>query len=226
MKSKVVKVNPKTTLIGGILLVSGMLIWIVSIPFAWFTYTVFPFKPQPVSWLPYPIPVINFGHSPWYQAVSELGIGPSAYIFTVGVIIGSFLVVIGIPILLGLLKNTRLAKITVISLEITFISLIGAGIYPMVLSPLHNIFALIVFPFMAVSAITLSYQVIKDTFFPKAIAWLGFSLIVVDVIFFIAGFILMHSASYPLEWLDFFVGAIWILAIGIVMILKRNVTEV
>ncbi|MFB0562087.1 MAG: hypothetical protein ACETWM_12860 [Candidatus Lokiarchaeia archaeon] len=221
-------VNQRIILIGGLSAVVSMLVNIVCIVGAVVTYTGFPFRPLLINWLPQffdllllPIrltPVINTGYSGWYMFVSELGIGPSAFIFNVGLIISGILVLPLFPCLLWLLKQSIKAKIGIVMGMITYISLIGVGLAPTVLSPLHVLFGAFFFLFGGIAIVLLSYSMLQGTFFSKAIAVYGFFVAVVDLIGIIFG-------GTVLEWIIYSAMVLWILLVGVQMILKRNVTE-
>lgn len=132
-------VNPRITLIGGVFAIISMIVGTVCTLGALFQYTMFPLRGLPIPLIPYPLPVINTGFSIWYQAISELGIGPSAFLFNVGLIILGFLILPIFPALLGLLRNHVIAKIGILSGIVTCIGIIGVGLAPMVMSPLHSL---------------------------------------------------------------------------------------
>ncbi len=211
-------VKQRIILIGGLSAVVSMVVNIVCIVGAVFTYTVFPFRPLPVPFLPFPIPVINTGYSGWYMFVSELGIGPSAFIFNVGLIISGFLVLPMFPCLLWPLRRSIKAKIGIVMAMITYVSLIGVGFAPMVLSTLHVLFGAVFFLFGGIAIVLLSYEMLQDTFFSKTIAVYGFFVGAVYLIGIIFG-------GTVLEWIIYSAMMCWILFVGAQMILKSKVTE-
>lgn len=220
-KSEKMIVSPRITLIGGIFAVVAMIVWLGATLGGVLLYTVSPLRPLHVSWLPVlfnVIPVVNTGYSMFYMFVSELGIGPTAFMVNVGWMITGFLAVPVFPALWRLLRGA-IAKIGVVVGAVGFISLIGIGYHPMVVSPLHSVFGMISFVGTGVAVFLVSYVMLKGTFFSKAIVVTGFAYAAVDLIF-----LLTHLTIF--EWGVFFIGGLWVLAVGIQMILKRNVTEV
>ncbi len=102
VKSEKMAGNPSIILIGGIFAVISMIVGIVCVLGAVVTYTGFPFRPLATRWLPFPIPVISTGYSMWYQFISELGVGPSAFMFNMGLILAGILALPIFPGVLGL----------------------------------------------------------------------------------------------------------------------------
>ncbi len=212
-------INPRATLIGGIFAIISMIVGTICTLGALVQYTMFPLRGLPVSFLPYPLPIINTGFSIWYQAISELGIGPSAFLFNVGLMILGFLILPIFPALLGPLRNSIIAKIGTVSGIVTCIGIIGVGLAPMAISPLHGTFGTVFFISVGITVFLLSYAMVQGEFFSKAIAVYGFSFVAVDLIFMIV-------SNSIWEWTVFFVLITWILFVGIQMLLKRNVTKV
>lgn len=208
-------------LIGGVSAVVSMVINIVCVLGAVVTYTSLPFRPLSLNWLPLPIhvvPVINTGYSGWYMFISELGIGPSAFIFNLGLIISGILVLPFFPCLLWLLKRSIKVKVGTVLALITYLSLIGVGLAPMVLSPFHVLFGAFFFIFGGIAIVLLSYAMLRGTFFSKTIGVYGFFIGIIDLIGIIFG-------GTVLEWIIYSAMVLWILLVGVQMILKRNVTE-
>jgi len=218
-KSRKKGANPRITIIGGIFAIVSFAVGTVCTLGALFLYTIFPFRGLPVSWLLYPIPVFNTGFSIWYQAISELGIGPSAFMFNVGLMITGVLALVMFPALFRLLRGSIVAILGIVSGLITCIGIIGVGLAPMVMSPLHGLFGMIFFVSVGITVTLLSIAMLLDTPFSKAVAAFGFFFVVVDVAFLIV-------SNSILEWSVFFVLVAWILVVGIEMLLKRSVTEV
>lgn len=213
--------DPRVILIGGVSAVVSMVVNMVCIVGAVGTYTGFPFRPLFLDWPLLPIrvvPVINTGYSGWYMFISELGIGPSAFMFNVGLIISGILVLPLFPCLLWLLRRSIKVKIGIVLAMITYLSLIGVGLAPTVLSVLHVLFGAFFFLFGGIAIVLLSYSMLQGTFFSKAIAVYGFFVGVVDLIGIIFG-------GTVLEWIIYSAMVLWILLVGVQTILKRNVTE-
>ncbi|MGQ9721886.1 MAG: DUF998 domain-containing protein [Candidatus Jordarchaeum sp.] len=215
MKSTKTGANSNFILIGGLFAVISMIVGIIGVLGAVVTYTGFPFRALPVRWLPYPIPVINTGFSMWYQFVSELGIGPSAFLFNVGLILAGILALPVFPGILGLFRGSIIAKIGVVLGLTASLALVGVGLAPMVMSQLHGTFAMIFFISVGIAIILLSFEMYRGEFFSKAIAIYGVIFVIVDLAFLI-------QKGALLEWGVFFIIVTWILAVGIQVILKRK----
>ncbi len=218
-RSGTMRVNPRITLVGGIFALVSMVVGTVCTLGALFQYTIFPFRGLPIPLVPYPLPVINTGFSIWYQAISELGIGPSAFLFNVGLIVLGFLIIPIFPALLGLLGNSTIAKVGVASGLVTCFGIVGVGLAPMVISPLHSVFGVIFFVSVGVTVFLFSFAMFRGRFFARAVAVYGFFFVVVDLIFMIV-------SNSVWEWAVFFVLVSWILLVGVEMFRKHRVTEV
>lgn len=214
-KSKRKSVNSSIVLIGGLFAIISMIVGIFCVLGAMVTYTGFPFRPLFVGFFSLIVPVINTGYSMSYMFISELGIGPSAFMFNVGLILTGILALPIFPGLLGLFKDSIIAKIAMVLGVVSSIALIGVGLAPMVMSPLHGIFAMIFFISVGIAIILLSFKMYQGTFFSKAIVIYGFFFAAVDLAFLLLG-------GAVLEWAIFFVVVTWILAVGIQVVLKRS----
>nr|MDO8081185.1 DUF998 domain-containing protein [Candidatus Freyarchaeota archaeon] len=205
-------------LIGGVFAVVSMAVAIFCILGAVVTYSGLPFRFLAVRWLPGPIPWLNTGYSMLSQYISELGIGPSASMFNIGLIITGILSLPIFPGLLGRFRDSVIAKIAIVLGVVAAVALIGVGLFPMVVSSYHGLVSIIFFISIGIAIVLLSYMMLKVTFFPKAIAVYGFAFVVVDLIFLIFG--------DPLpEWAVFFVIVTWILAVGVWVLIKRKEIE-
>ncbi|MBS7251164.1 MAG: hypothetical protein KIH08_11350 [Candidatus Freyarchaeota archaeon] len=213
------RVNARTTLVGGIFALVSMIVGTVCTLGALLQYTIFPFRGLTIPLIPYPLPVINTGFSIWYQAISELGIGPSAFLFNVGLIVLGFLILPIFPALLALLRNSTFAKVGVLSGLVTCFGIVGVGLAPMVMSPLHSVFGLIFFVSVGITVFLLSLAMFRSKFFSRVVAVYGFFFVVVDLIFMIV-------STSIWEWMVFFVLVTWILLVGIEMLRKHKVTEI
>ncbi len=208
-------VNSKVILIGGIFAIVSMIVGIFCVLGAVVTYTGFPLRPLFIRLLPYPLPVANTGFSMWYMFISELGIGPSAYMFNVGLILAGILALPVFPGILGLFKGSILAKMGVVLGVIASVALIGVGLAPMVMSPLHGSFSMVFFICVGLAIVLLSFEMYRGIFFHRAIAIYGFIFALVDLAFLI-------QRGAVLEWAVFFIIVTWILAVGIQVLLKRK----
>lgn len=212
-------VDPRITLIGGLFAVIATIVGTVSILGAVATYTVFPFRPLSIG-LFYPIPVINTGYNFWYQYVSEMSAGPSAFLYNVGVIITGILAIPVFPSMLRLLRSTTVAKIGIIFGVVASIAMSFSSVFPLyVNSAGHGIFAGIFFASIGIAIVLLTYAMYRSTFFSRVNVAIGVIFVIVDLIFIATGI----SVA---EWTVFIIIVIWLLAVGIHMIIKRNVTEV
>ncbi|MGQ9720596.1 MAG: hypothetical protein ACUVXA_04645 [Candidatus Jordarchaeum sp.] len=214
------KFRTTVTLIGGLFAVISTIVGTVSILGAVVTYTVFPFRPLSFMWLPFPIPVINTGYNFWYQYVSEMSAGPSAFLYNVGVIITGILAIPVFPSMLRLLRSTAIAKIGIVSGVIASIAMSFSSVFPLyVNSAGHGISAGIFFASIGIAIVLLSYAMYRGTYFSKVNIAIGIIFVIVDLSF-------MFTGNPVAEWAVFFVIVLWLLAVGIHMIIKRNVTEV
>ncbi|MFB0562089.1 MAG: hypothetical protein ACETWM_12870 [Candidatus Lokiarchaeia archaeon] len=212
-------VDPRIALIGGLFAVISTIVGTVSILGAVATYTVFPFRPLSIGLL-YPIPVINTGYNFWYQYVSEMSAGPSAFLYNVGVIVTGILAIPVFPSMLKLLRSTIIAKIGIIFGVIASIAMSFSSVFPLyVNSAGHGISAFIFFASIGIAIVFLTYAMYKGTFFSKVNVAIGIIFVIVDLCFII-------TRNSVTEWSVFFVVVIWLLAVGVHMLIKRNVTEV
>ncbi len=212
-------VDPRIALIGGLFAVIATIVGTVSILGAVATYTVFPFRPLSIE-LFYPIPVINTGYNFWYQYVSEMSAGPSAFLYNVGVIITGILAIPVFPSMLRLLRSTTVAKIGIIFGVVASIAMSFSSVFPLyVNSAGHSIFAGIFFASIGIAIVLLTYAMYRSTFFSRVNVAIGVIFVIVDLIFIATG---ISEA----EWTVFIIIVIWLLVVGIHMIIKRNVTEV
>ncbi|MEM3526455.1 MAG: DUF998 domain-containing protein [Candidatus Jordarchaeaceae archaeon] len=203
---KSISEKPRLILIGGILAVISMSVNLICVLGAVITYTSLPFR---LDWLFYlPILVPNTGYSMVNQAISELGVGPSAPLFNTGLIIGGILALPIFPCLLGLFGGSKLAKIGAIFGVIGALGAIGVGLCPMVVSPYHGLFAMIFFLSVGIAIILLSIDMYQTKFFPKVLPLYGFFFAIVDILFLLL-------RAWILEWMVFFVVTTWILVLGI-----------
>lgn len=98
-------------------------------------YTMFPFRPLVIIGFPFLIPVLNTGYSITSQLVGELGIGPSAFLFNVGLVITGILM---LPVFLGqymIFKGSTIVKIGAVCVVIGSVGCTAIGLSPPVLFP-------------------------------------------------------------------------------------------
>jgi hypothetical membrane protein len=219
-KSKKMVVNPRVTLIGGLFAVISAIVGVVSVLGAVVTYTVLPFRPLSVDRLGFVIPVLNTGYDFWYQFVSEMSAGPSAFLYNMGIISAGILALPLYPSMLRLLRSNIVVKIGIVAGVVGAIGMSMSSVFPLyVHTTEHLIFAFTFFIAVGVSIILLSYEMFRGKFFSKVNVALGVILAGIDLSFLLTG-------TSVAEWAVFFAVVVWIFAVGIHMIVKRNATEV
>lgn len=216
-KFKEIFASSRMVLIGAIFAVVSMSVDLIFVLGAVFTYTSLPFRMLWSFYFPMLIP--NTGYSMMDQAISELGIGPSAFMFNTGLIIGGILSLPVFPGLLGLFRGSNIARIGAVFGVFGAVGSIGVGLCPMVVSPYHGLFAMIFFLSAGIAIILLSVEMYRITFFPKVLAIYGFFFAAVDVLFIIL-------KTWILEWSVFFVVATWIIAVGVWVLLKHKEIQI
>ncbi len=214
---KSVEINPRTTLIGGVLAVAAMTFTVIFISTSVIFYTISPWRPLFFWYFIFPIP--NTGYSIPNQFLSELGVGPTATIYNYGLIITGAVCIPIFPIVSVLLKKTIIARLAAIFGIAGCIALIGVGIYPMHVPVLHGLFSFAFFALTGLAIITASIAMYKGEFFTRYVANLGIVVIVADIILGILG----NPIS---EWGTTILFIIWVYAAGIQMLLKRNTKQV
>lgn len=212
-----IEINPRMTLLGGVLAIVAMSFTVIFLSICVIFYTISPLRP--IFLWRYILPIPNTGYSIPEQYLSELGVGPTATIYNYGLIITGILCIPLFPIIYPLLRKTITAKIATIFGIAGCVSLIGVGIYPMHISEPHGLFSFLFFALTGLAIITASIAMYKGEFFARCIPMLGIAVIIVDIILGILG--------NPLsEWVTTILFIIWVYAVGLQMLLKRNVTQV
>ncbi len=207
------------TLVGGIIAVVAISIAVICILGAVFLYTsASPLMPYSVrlfnfrTWIPIP----NFGYDWTRQAISDLGVGPTSFMFNVGLMITGVLCFPFFPTLIEPLGGTRTAKIGVFLGIVAGAALIGIGAFSEVASFQHNLFSAIFWILIALTAGVLSYATRSSTIFSKKVQWVGYFE-------FLGGWTLaiLHLlfGAIP-EWLMLLVLVIWVYALSSEMIIK------
>ncbi|MFB0563358.1 MAG: DUF998 domain-containing protein [Candidatus Lokiarchaeia archaeon] len=207
------------TLIGGILGFVAISIAVICILGAVFLYTsASPLMPYSVklftfrTWIPIP----NFGYDWTRQAISDLGVGPTSFMFNVGLMITGVLCFPFFPTLLGSLGYTRTAKIGVLIGIFAGLALIGIGAFSEVAGFQHNLFSILFWMLVALAAGVLSYAMRSTSLFSKTVQWIGYFE-------FVGGWVLgILTAIYGAipEWLMLLVLVIWVYALSIEMVIK------
>jgi hypothetical membrane protein len=207
------------TFIGGVVAFLGITIAVVCILGAVFLYTsVSPVMPYSVkiflfrTWVPVP----NFGYSWTRQAISDLGVGPTSFMFNVGLIITGILYLPFLPTILKPLGYTRTAKIGMITGWIACFSLIGIGVFSEVASFYHNLFSILFWMLIALTAGILSFAMRSSSFFSKAMQRIGYFEWAAG---WTLGVLTLLYGAIP-EWLMLLTLTIWIYALSIEMIVK------
>ena len=155
-----------------------------------------------------------------------MGAGPtSGPVYNYGLMITAIISMPVFPILSRLLKRKRVAIVAAVIGIAGLIALIGVGVFPMyvgvfpTLEPEHGLFSTAFFGLIGLAIVLSSYAMYSGEVFPKAISWFGVVVIVVDIVLAIVG--------YPIaEWGTTFLFIIWVYAVGIQMVRKRNVTKI
>jgi hypothetical membrane protein len=213
---KTLEINPRLTLFGGVLAIVAMTFTVIFISTCVIFYTISLWRPLFFWNFIFPIP--NTGYSIPNQFLSELGVGPTAAIYNCGLIITGILCVPLFPIIYPLLQKTPIAKIAAVFGIAGCLALIGVGIYPMYIPEPHRLFSFLFFALTGLAIITASIAMYKGKFFIKCISKLGIVVIIVDIILGILG--------NPLsEWGTTILFIIWVYAVGLQMLLQRNVTQ-
>ncbi|MEM2958102.1 MAG: DUF998 domain-containing protein [Candidatus Jordarchaeaceae archaeon] len=212
------------TFIGGVLLLAMLIVSAVSILGAVLLYTSFPLKPYPVHFLGIKllpnvwIPAPNFGYEVFTNFISDLGVGPSSFIFNTGMIISGVLAVLVFPTLLRPLGNTGKAKIGVAFGIIAGVGLAGVGAFPENTGFYHVLFASIFFISIFIAAGVLSYANESTSFFSKTVQRLGYFVFPAGLV--CTGLILIFGP--PPEWALLLLLLIWALPLSIEMLAKGN----
>lgn len=214
---KSVEINPVMTLIGGVLAIAAMTFTVIFISASVIFYTISPWRPLFFWYFIFPVP--NTGYSIPDQFLSELGVGPTAAIYNYGLMITGAVCVPIFPIVCRLLKKTIIARLAAVFGVAGCVALIGVGVYPMHISGPHGLFSFAFFALTGLAIITASIAMCRGEFFTRYIAYLGIVVIAADIILGILG----NPIS---EWGTTMLFIIWVYAVGIQMLLKRNTTQV
>ncbi|MGQ9722865.1 MAG: DUF998 domain-containing protein [Candidatus Jordarchaeum sp.] len=210
------------TFIGGILLLAMLIISTVSILGAVSLYTSFPLNPYPIHLLGIKllptiwVPVPNYGYRVFTEFISDLGVGPSSFIFNGGIIIAGAITVLMFPTLLKPLGSTGTAKIGVVIGIIAGVGLAGVGAFPENTGFYHVLFATMFFVSIFTAAGVLSYANNSTSFFSKTVQRLGYFAFLGGLI--CTGLVLIFGP--PPEWGLLLLLLIWALPLSIEMLAK------
>ncbi|WXG39416.1 MAG: hypothetical protein WED07_01050 [Candidatus Freyarchaeum deiterrae] len=215
-------VTPKSrryTLIGGIVGIIAISIAVACILGAVFLYSSASIS-MPLAvrffdfriWIPYP----NLGYHWNYQAISDLGVGTTSYMFNVGLIITGVLFFPVFPTLLKPLEYTRTAKIGVLIGIFAVASLIGIGLFSEVTGIYHYTFSVLFWMPVALVAGVLSLGMRSSSFFSKAVQYIGYFEWAAG---WALGVLTVLYGAIP-EWLMLLTLVIWIYPLGTEMVIK------
>ncbi|MFB0563360.1 MAG: DUF998 domain-containing protein [Candidatus Lokiarchaeia archaeon] len=211
------------TFIGGILLLAMLITTTVGIFGAVLLYTSFPLKPYPIplfgilNMLPSMwIPVPNLGYRVFTEFISDLGVGPSSFIFNGGMILAGALTILVFPTLLKPLGSTGTAKIGVVIGVIAGVGLVGVGAFPENTGFYHVLFATMFFVSIFIAAGVLSYANNSTLFFSKTVQGLGYFVLLGGLI--CTGLVPIFGP--PPEWVLLLLVLIWALPLSIEMLAK------
>ncbi|MHA1579655.1 MAG: DUF998 domain-containing protein [Candidatus Freyarchaeota archaeon] len=206
------------TFVGGVIGFVAINIAMICILGAVLLYTCSPLKPYPINlfgyrtWIPGP----NVGYSWTTQWISDLGVGPSSYMFNVGLMVTGVLCIPFFPTLLEPLEYTRRAKLGVAVGLIAGVTLIGIGAFPENTGVWHGLFSVIFWSLIAITAGILSSAMSQSTFFSKRLQWLGYFELAAGLVCLILSGVF---GSVP-EWTMLFTLAVWVYALSIEMLVK------
>ncbi|MBS7287791.1 MAG: DUF998 domain-containing protein [Candidatus Freyarchaeota archaeon] len=229
------------TLALSVMLYSSSPFTVVYPKFPWFLYIIYPTMQSQlnvlwvlcssspvvslyvkVPWFLAPrisFPFINIGYSPFWQYISELGMGPTAYIFNTGMIITGLMAVAVFALANTVLGSSRAVNIGRITGVFGSLCLIGIGAFPM--SPItlslinpHEAFAAGFFLGVAVAAAFLGYSMTKSPVLSKVHGVLGAVVLVSAVLFLVLGFALGDIVAPVLEWLTIILLIAWLFVAG------------
>ncbi|MHA1603553.1 MAG: DUF998 domain-containing protein [Candidatus Freyarchaeota archaeon] len=201
---------------GGSMLAStltGLLTFILAVAL----YTVSPLMPVYPKFLPVKLtfPCINIGYSPFWQYISELGMGPTAAIFNTGMIASGILVLPAFATIRRTLGSSPATTIGALSGLVGGVSLTGVGVFPM--TPaffIQNPHGLVP-PFIGLSlaAAFLGYSIARNTSTLKAFGWLGTVILIINVA-------LGVTRDPLLEWIAALAITAWFTVLGSWLLLK------
>jgi hypothetical membrane protein len=207
------------TLIGGIIAFVAVSIAVVCILGAVFLYTsASPLKPYSVTFFTFRtwIPVPNSGYYWTSQTISDLGVGPTSLLFSAGIIITGVLCFPFFPTLLKPLEYTRTAKVGVLIGILAAAFLIDIGLFSEVLGFYHDLFSVLFWASVALTAGVLSLAMRSSSFFSRTVQYIGYFE-------WAAGWTLgVLTALYGAipEWFAFLTLVIWIYALSIETVIK------
>ncbi|WXG39417.1 MAG: DUF998 domain-containing protein [Candidatus Freyarchaeum deiterrae] len=207
-----------STLIGGIIAVGLISFAVACILGSVLLYTSSPLRLYSLDlfggtiWYPW----FNFGYNWTTQWISDLGVGPSAFIFNVGLMIAGVVCLPFFPTLLKPLGYTRSAKIGVVIGIVAGAALIGIGAFPETTGFYHPLFSVLFWSLFAVSAGVLSFAMRSTSLFPRATQYIGYF----ELVGGLTTLVLSGIYGAVPEWIMLLILVIWVYAAGITMLIK------
>jgi len=170
-------------------------------------------------------PFINVGYSPFWEYISELGMGPTAHIFNTGMIIAGLIAVPVFALAHTVLGSSRAVKVGRAIGVFGALCLIGVGLFPM--SPVafslinyHEAFAAGFFLGVAVAAAFLGYGMAKNPVLSRAHGVLGAAVLVSAILFLALGFFAGDIIAPVLEWITVILLIAWLFIAGGQLLIK------
>lgn len=197
------------------------LLWYIysSSPLA-LLYAKIPFLAPRISF-----PFINIGYSPFWQYISELGMGPTAHIFNTGMIVTGIVATPVFALAHIVLGHSRAVKVGRAVGVFGSLCLIGVGAFPM--SPTafslinyHEAFAAGFFLGVATAAALLGYGMAKNPVLSKFHAVLGAAVFLSAIMFLALGFYIGDVVAPALEWLTVALLIVWLFIAGGQLLVK------
>jgi len=177
-------------------------------------YAKIPFLAPRISF-----PFINIGYSLFWEYISELGMGPTAYIFNTGMIITGLIAVPVFALAHTVLGSSRAVNTGRIIGVFGALCLIGVGAFPM--SPVafslvnhHEAFAAGFFLGVAAAAAFLGYGMAKNPVLSRVHGVLGVAVLVSAILFLALGFYVGDIIAPVLEWLTVILLIAWLFIAG------------
>ncbi|MEX2751617.1 MAG: hypothetical protein Q6366_006990 [Candidatus Freyarchaeota archaeon] len=184
-------------------------------------YTSSPVMPVYPKFLPVKLtfPCLNVGYSPFWQYISELGMGPTAQIFNAGMIAAGFLGLPAAPAIRRVLDGSFIVTSGSLSWLLGAVAMVGLGLFPMtpaffIVNP-HGL----VSPFIGLSlaAAFLGYSLARSMDNPllKAYGWMGLGVLVMGVV-------LGATRNPLLEWVAAIIMVVFFIIFGVQILLKAK----
>lgn len=209
-----------------LLLCGGSIVASTLVCLATFTLSVALYSSSPVmpvypKFLPVKLtfPCLNLGYSPFWQYISELGMGPTALIFNMGMVAAGVIGLPATPAIRRALGGSLAVTAGALSWLLGAVAMVGVGVFPMtpvffMVNP-HGL----VSPFIGLSlaAAFLGYSLARNTGKPllKIYGWLGLAILAVGVA-------LAVTRDPLLEWVTAVVMIAWFTLFGVHMLVRAR----